>query len=69
MENNNYMVKERKMFTVNEIQYMYQVFDSLQVPGIQQKQMVITIMQKLTQILQEAEAQARAQQIPEQEEE
>lgn len=57
------------MFTVNEIQYMYQVFDSLQVPGIQQKQMVITIMQKLTQILQEAEAQARAQQVPEQEEE
>lgn len=57
------------MFTINEIQYMYQVFDSLQVPGIQQKQMVITIMQKLTQILQEAETQALAQQVPEQEEE
>lgn len=55
------------MFTINEIQYMYQVFDSLQVPGIQQKQMVITIMQKLTQILQEAETQA--QQVPEQKEE
>ena len=44
--------KERKMFTENELRYLYDMLDNVNVSGIEQKNMVLGLMVKVINELQ-----------------